>query len=222
MKAEEIQRIPLFSNISIKVLKTHLANHNIYVQRYSKGATVYNQTDSCNTLDVVLSGSVVAYSLSENGSTTTMFEFQKSSIIGANLLFGENHFYPLNIYCLADCMLLHITKEAVSEYLHDYNFVMQYVKSLSQNSQNMNQKITMFTQKTLRINLVSYLKQQSILQKSSTIILPISKRELADYLGVQRPSLFRELKKLKDEGIIEISNRSIVIKNGTSESKKTV
>jgi Mn-dependent DtxR family transcriptional regulator len=28
-------------------------------------------------------------------------------------------------------------------------------------------------------------------------------------LGVQRPSLFRELKKMKDEGIIEIDNRTI-------------
>ena len=34
-------------------------------------------------------------------------------------------------------------------------------------------------------------------------------KELADYLGVQRPSLFRELKKMKDEGIIEISKRTI-------------
>ena len=31
----------------------------------------------------------------------------------------------------------------------------------------------------------------------------------APYLGVQRPSLFRELKKMKDEGIIEIDNRTI-------------
>ncbi|MDD3253809.1 MAG: helix-turn-helix domain-containing protein [Lachnospiraceae bacterium] len=35
---------------------------------------------------------------------------------------------------------------------------------------------------------------------------------MADYLGVQRPSLFRELKKLKEEGIIEINNRTITIK----------
>ena len=51
---------------------------------------------------------------------------------------------------------------------------------------------------------MDYLKQQSIIQGSSKIVLPFSKKELADYLGVQRPSLFRELKKMKDEGIIEI------------------
>ena len=71
----------------------------------------------------------------------------------------------------------------------------------------------MFTQRTLRENIMNYLKQQTIIQKSSVILLPISKRQLADYLGVQRPSLFRELKKLKEEGIIEINNRTIAIKN---------
>lgn len=209
MTAETIQRIPLLSNIETDVLEKHLANRQISFQRFFKGATVYNQNDLCHTLDVVLSGGIVAYSLSENGSASSMFKFQKNSIIGANLLFGENHTYPLNIYCLHDSKLLHITKDAVSEYLHDYNFVMHYVRSMSKNSQNMNQKITMITQNTLRFNLLSYLQQQSKMQNSSTVLLPISKRELADYLGVQRPSLFREFKKLKDEGIIDVQNRSI-------------
>lgn len=217
MTAEAIQKIPMFSNLRIDLLKTHLGNHSIYVQNYAKGATVYNQNDSCNRLDVVLSGGLVAYTLSENGSATTMFEFQKDSMIGANLLFGESHAYPLNIYCRVDCRLLHVTKDAVLEYLHDYHFVMHYVKSLSLNSQSMNRKISMMTQKNLRENIIFYLKQQFIIQKSSTVILPISKRELADYLGVQRPSLFREFKKLKDEGIIDFNNRSIVIKNADTE-----
>ena len=47
--------------------------------------------------------------------------------------------------------------------------------------------------------------------KSKTIILPISKKQLADHFGVQRPSLFRELKRMKDEGLIEIDNRNITI-----------
>ena len=69
----------------------------------------------------------------------------------------------------------------------------------------------MVAQKTLRENLLEYFRQQSILQGSNTIVLPISKKQLADYLGVQRPSLFRELKNLKDEGIIDVSNRTIQI-----------
>ena len=211
MTEKELQSIDLLSQIEFNILKEHILNHSIYSSRYSKGATVHNQEDLCNTLDLVLEGSLIAYSLAENGSASVMFEFKKGDMIGANLLFGKSHTYPLNIYCLDNCKLLHITAEAVLEYLHNYHFVLQYVKSLSLNSQGMNKRITMFTQKTLRDKLLKYLKQQSIIQNSTTIILPISKRELADYLGVQRPSLFRELKKLNDEQIIESKNRTIKI-----------
>jgi len=211
MTINELQNILILSNIDSAVLNKCLTENQVFIRHYAKGATVHHQHDTCNVLDIVLSGSLVAYSLSENGSAITMFEFRKNSIIGANLLFGDNHIYPLNIYSVAACDLLHITRSAVMEFLHDYHFVMQYIKSLSLNSQGMNRKLTMLTQKTLQENILDYFRQQSIIQKSSTIILPISKKELADYLGVQRPSLFRELKRLKDEGIIEIHNRSVKI-----------
>ena len=102
-----------------------------------------------------------------------------------------------------------MSKTAVVELLRGHDFVMHYVKSLSMNAQGMNRKIAMLTQKTLRENIMDYLRHQALLQGSADIRLPISKRELADYLGVQRPSLFRELKKMKDEGLIEVSNRMI-------------
>jgi len=51
--------------------------------------TIYNENEDCHTLDIVLSGSLVVYSLSNNGSSTTIFEFNSGSVIGANLLFRE-------------------------------------------------------------------------------------------------------------------------------------
>ena len=69
----------------------------------------------------------------------------------------------------------------------------------------------MFSRKTLRQNIYEYLLQQSIAQHSQTVHLPFSKKEFADYLGVQRPSLFREMKKLQLDGIISIDNRKITV-----------
>ena len=206
-----IQNIPMFSDIDTHVLCELIEKRLIYTCSYCKGKTVYNQHDPCDTLDIVLSGSLIAYSLSQSGSSTTMFEFRKNSILGVNLLLGESNAYPLNIYCLTDCEMVHVAREAVLELLHDYNFVMRYIRSLSKNSQGMNQKIKMLTQKTLRENIMEYLKKQSVVQNSLTIILPISKKQLADYMGVQRPSLFRELKKLSDENIIVIQNKNITL-----------
>lgn len=215
---ETIKTIPIFSQLPMDDISLLISDNQIYLKSYSKGATVYNQADGCKTFDLVLSGGLVAYSLQENGSAMTMFEFSKGQILGANLLFGDTNTYPFTIYCLSDTQVLHITKKAVSEFLNCYDFTMHFIGMLSLNSQKLNGKITMATQKTLRENLLEYLRQQSVLQQSNCIVLPISKKQLADYLGVQRPSLFRELKNLKDEGIIDVSNREIQLVNSGPRS----
>ena len=209
MESDRLPRIPMLKNSDSAVLAWCVAENQIFTREYAKGATVHRQHDRCVTVDLVLSGGLVAYSLSENGSAVTLFEFRENGIIGANLLFGDQDAYPLNIYAVSPCVLLHMTKRAVLELLHGPDFVMHYIRSLSTNAQGMNRKIAMLTQKTLRKNLLDYLTQQAGVQGSPNIRLPISKKELADYLGVQRPSLFRELKKMKDEGLIDVSNRII-------------
>ena len=206
---EIIKTIPMFSQLQSDEIKPLIADNQFLLKNYSKGATVYNQKDRCKTLDIVISGGFVAYSLSENGSEMSMFEFSGGQMLGANLLFGDNHTYPLTIYCMSAAQILHVTQKAVSDFLHNYDFAIEFIRLLSHNSQKLNQRITMATQKTLRENLLEYLRQQSILQGSDTVLLPISKKQLADYLGVQRPSLFRDLKNLKDEGFIDIFNRTI-------------
>jgi len=208
---EMLKEIPLLSDIDIKLLKKHVNGNNIYIKNYRKDQIIHYLNDECSSLEFVISGSFIAYSLTENGSDTTMFEFNKSNIIGANLLLGDSRNYPLNIYCLMDGTLLHITSEAVLEFLHCYGFTLKFIKLLSQNSQGMNKKIVMFTQKNLKENILDYLQQLSIQQNSKTVVIPISKKKLADYFGVQRPSLFRAMKSLKEEGYLIINNREIII-----------
>ena len=196
---------------SVTDIELLVSQGQIKIKKYAKGETLYNQSSLCSSLDIVVTGSLIAYSLTENGSSTIMFEFKRDSIIGANLLFATNNIYPLNIYCSSECKLIHIEKTAVEILLHNYDFVMSYVKSLSQNSLGLNHKIAMFSRKTLRQNIFEYLLQQSIVQHSQTVYLPFSKKEFADYLGVQRPSLFRELNKMQLDGVISIDNRKIAI-----------
>jgi CRP-like cAMP-binding protein len=206
---EFLKAVPIMK--SVNGIEQLISQRKIIIKKYAKGETLYNQGSSCKSLDIVVTGSLTAYSLTENGSSTIMFEFKKNSIIGANLLFAPENIYPLNIYCSSKCELVHLEKSAVEIMLHDYDFVMSYIKSLSQNSLGLNHKIAMFSRKTLRQNIIEYLIQQSITQHSQTVHLPFSKKEFADYLGVQRQSLFRELKKMQIDGVIGIDNRKITI-----------
>lgn len=206
---EFIKTVPLLAKLPETELAQLIEARQIYLKDYAKGATVYGAKDTCKTMDIVASGGFIAYSLTENGSAMTVFEFTQGRTLGANLLFGDNHSYPFSIYCSENGRLLHIEKGAVQQFIRHYDFALGFIGAISQNAQGLNRRMTMTTQRTLRENLLDYLKQQSILQGSDIITLPISKKQLADYLGVQRPSLFRELKKLSDEGVIDGKNKII-------------
>lgn len=213
---QELKGLPLFRSTDDKILEHLMLENQIYKRSYYKGATVHEQSTECHLVDVVCSGKLVAYALAPNGSESVVFEFVAGSVIGANLLFGNQNRYPMNIYCTADSVLLQISKPGVEELLKEYGFVLQFIKSLSMNAQGLNQKIAMYTQKSLRENLMDYFLVLSTQQKSNTVVLPVAKKQLADYFGVQRPSLFRELKRMKDEGLIEIANKKITIKFSVS------
>lgn len=200
-----MMNISLFKDVDKFLLK----NVDMIKKKYTKGSTVYEKGIVCNSLDIVLSGNLVAYATSANGSESRVFSFEKDNTIGANLLFGNINRYPFNIYATTNCELLHINKDAVEELLKNYEFTLSFVKILSLNSQVMNQKIAIYTQKTLRENLMDYFNTLSLQQDRRLIKLSMSKKQLADYLGVQRPSLFRELKKMQDEGLIFVSNKEI-------------
>ncbi|MCK9218375.1 MAG: Crp/Fnr family transcriptional regulator [Firmicutes bacterium] len=208
---KELSSLNIFKSIDKEYLTDFINNNQIVKRSFYKGMTVHEHGSRCLGIDIVLSGGLVAYSLASNGSETIVFEFKKDSVIGANLLFGDENKYPMNIYCTEDCVLFHIHKDAVTELMKDYTFVMPFVRSLSLNSQGINERIAMYTQKSLRKNLMDYLIDMSEKQNSHVIRLPISKKQLADYFGVQRPSLFRELKRMKDEDLIEIDNKTITL-----------
>ncbi len=202
-----MDEIQLFHGVSAELIQQAVTTEKYF----KKGAAIYNKGDICTGMDILISGSLVTYMLFPNGSETQVFKFNKNRVIGANLLFGNISRYPFDIYCTEDCRLLHVEKEEVKTLLHDYQFTLNFLNCVSMNSETMNQKIHMYTNKSLRMNLLDYLRELSATQKCNPIILPISKKQLADHLGVQRPSLFRELKQMQENGLIRVDNRKIYL-----------
>ena len=47
--------------------------------------------------------------------------------------------------------------------------------------------------------------------KNKHIHIPFNRQELADYLGVERSALSREMGRMKDEGIIDYNKQNIIL-----------
>lgn len=66
-------------------------------------------------------------------------------------------------------------------------------------------------QKTLRRKLICYLKKESDDQNSRNLTIPIPFSDLADYLGVDRSALMKEIAKMKEEQLITGKNHGLTL-----------
>ena len=65
--------------------------------------------------------------------------------------------------------------------------------------------------KSIKESIIEFLNYEYYSQKSKEIKLNMTKKELAERLGIQRTSLSRELNKMKKDGLIDYDAHSITI-----------
>jgi CRP-like cAMP-binding protein len=65
--------------------------------------------------------------------------------------------------------------------------------------------------KTIRGRLYSYFSEQVSRQNTMHIQIPLDRQQLADYLGVERTALSKELGKMKREGLIDFKKNDFMI-----------
>ena len=87
---------------------------------------------------------------------------------------------------------------------------MNYIQLLSDIIAQLTKKVRMLSM-SVREKLSLYLMEQSKLQQTKQIVLPLSRQELADHFGIQKYSLLRCLNELKQEGVIRVEGRHVQI-----------
>ena len=67
------------------------------------------------------------------------------------------------------------------------------------------------SRRSIREKLLCYFEQLARREKSDTVTLPFSLSALAEYISADRSAMMRELKKLKEEGVVQTENRRVTI-----------
>src|SRR5699024_327257 len=177
-----------------------------------KALPIYIQNEKSNTIDILLNGKVAIQKIEENGDVLTVATFSSGDILGGSLAFSMTNEYPLTVIAAAESNILHIKKELILKLCQsNEEFLVKFLQSLSTQNLTLTNKIKSISMKSIRDKIIGYLTYEYYAQNSTIIRLNISKKELAERFGVQRPSLFREMKKMKEEGLIDYDHSHIII-----------
>ena len=208
-----LKQIDLVKSFDANQLESLLQAKGNKVNSYERNNIVHFVGDICENLEIILSGEVAVERTDESGKLMTIAEFFDGDILGGNLLFSKNPCYPMTVTAKKPTIILEISKRQLFDlFASSLDFLKSYLAYISDHSVILGDRIKHYVNRTIRECIISYLDYESKKQESSTIKLTISKKALAERIGVQRTSLSRELAKMRNEGLIEFdkNNRKLV------------
>lgn len=202
----------LLKPVSIELLEEGFHDELLKIKTYCKDEIIHFDGDVCRNLEILLLGKVVVERIEESGNLLTITEFYPDDILGGNLIFSKSPYYPMTITSKSETTILEIKKELLFELCSsNKDFLKMFLEYISDHSLLLGNKLKHYVNRSIRESLIDYLKNAYKLQNSSKIMLYLTKKEIADRMGVQRTSLSRELQKMKNQGLILYDAQSITI-----------
>ena len=181
--------------------------------KYKKGEVVVKSGEEIKNLICIKEGLIKIYRTSKKHSDqiisiTRPFEFTYLLSI-----FSDTH-YNFSISALEDTTVCFISLENIKKMIAENgSFAMSMLQKLSTATDNVIKNVTNLNQKNLR-GRVAYILlffAEEIYQ-NYTFILPISRKEIAELIGMTAENVIRIMSEFRKEGIIRIKTKEIEIK----------
>lgn len=206
------QECRLLESLSENDLTKYLATGLMYTTNYGKNEILHFEGDHCTHLEVILAGKVAVERIGEDGRLLTVTDFSDNNSIGANLLYSSHPYYPMTVTAKEATNIL-VIKEALVFELCTSNpkFLSLFLSIISDHTIRLGNKIKHHVSRSIREGLLTYINKQITLQGSKTVLLTLSKKALAEEMGISRTSLSRELTKMKNDGLIDYTNKTITL-----------
>ncbi|MCX7748316.1 MAG: Crp/Fnr family transcriptional regulator [Clostridia bacterium] len=209
---EILKKCVLFRNFSDEEIAKTLKNINTKVASYLKDQVIALEGDQCTSIGVVLEGSIEIQKNYASGKSITIDRLIEGNIFGEVIIFSEMHRYPSTVMSVSNTRILFISKEeVVTLCITNTHILNNFMGLLSNKILMLNKKIKNLSYQTIRQKVSSYLLEEYQNQKKTMITLNLKRKEMADHLGIPRPSLSRELIHMQDEGLIEFDGNVVKI-----------
>jgi CRP-like cAMP-binding protein len=217
---DHLKHCILFKDLTSEELQNLIININYSISDNCKNCfecrtcIVALEGDTCDSLGIIIEGELEVQKHYASGKVVTLAKLNRGKTFGEAIAFSETNLYPATIVSSKGSIILYISKKDIIDMCSSYPKVLNnFMQLLSSKILLLNRKIKELSFETLREKISSYLLSQYEIQKTLDLKLPMSRKDLAQHLGVQRPSLSREFVNMKNDGLIGFNKNLVQIKD---------
>lgn len=207
-----IRKCYLFDNIKDEQLTDAIKLLNGRIKKIEKDSFIVQLGGELPSAGLLLKGRIESSFQNENFDQITMHSFGGGYLFGEALVINYAKNSPVQVRAVEDCIVLFIDLKVIyhSDVQSQLRAILaeNLIKSLARKNLILNQKVRILSRKSLRESILFYLGTLPK-DKNGWVKIPFNKTVLAEYLGVNRSALSRELGRMQDEEIIIADGRKM-------------
>lgn len=204
----------IFDGLTENEIKDYLLEVNAKYINFKKDNFIFFEGDALKFIYILISGIVQVEKNDISGKKIIVNRFKKPDTVFGEVYAFINDTIDYSCRVIEDARILCIPVSAFflkgDRSIAKLTIMQNLLTVLAQKAHFLNQKLLIFSSFSLRQKIAVYLLQQS--NGKAKINLQLNREALAEYLGVPRPSLSRELMSMQDDGLLKV-NKDFIIAN---------
>ena len=169
-----------------------------------------------NAVGIIERGEASVIRIDKDGVSTVLEELSVGGVFGRTLAYAGSVRDSMEVVCRTPCDVLfidypHIFKRCEKACPHHSLLVQNMLRLMADKAQALSLRVDVLSRRSIREKLLCYFRQLSEQEGKQTFTLPFSLSTLADYIATDRSAMMRELKRLKEEGVIRSDGRKITL-----------
>lgn len=196
----------IFSGLTEKEFDDALLYLSAREKRYKKGQTLITLGTEISEFGVVTKGAVQISCDDINGNQMIMATITRGDMFAESLAVTANCDSPIYATATEETVVVWLKAAPIRQNIADTplhtRIISNFIRAVAIKCLSMNDRVQILSKKTIREKVITYISLIAEREKKDTIIVPLNRQDMANYLGVERSALSRELSRMQKEGII--------------------
>lgn len=193
---------------------------NAVQKRFHASETILLYGEGNYNIGVLLQGKAQLVKTDANGSFALYEHLSVNDVFGEDIAFPPHSSDSISVIAESDCTVLFIPWRRVihtcTEECDCHRLLVDNLfRLIAQKATALSERIEILSCHSIRDKLLCYFRMMTYKADTATFMLPFSFSRLADYICTDRSAMMRELKKLKQEGLVSTSGRAITFSSET-------
>ena len=205
---------PIFQNIAEEDIERMMRCLRARQCSYESGELICEYDGAGREVGVLISGTAQLARIDYSGVRTILEHLERGSVFGEVLSFSARNGDSVSVACETPCWVLfldysHMMRPCENACEHHSQLIQNMFSLVTGQIQHLSQRVEVLSRRSIREKLLCYFAIQQ--GSGASFRLPFTFSTLADYISTDRSAMMRELRKLRNEGLVQVDGRQIAL-----------